>query len=64
MPLPPALLDALPSLACPRCGAALLAREDGAHCAGCRVRWPLVDGVLDFLADPVREAPDEEPRGR
>ncbi len=71
MPLPPALLDALPLLACPRCGGALVsrdardARDAGVECVACAASWPLVDGVLDFLAHPCEDAAEpEEPRDR
>jgi uncharacterized protein YbaR (Trm112 family) len=65
MPLPPALLDALPLLACPRCGGALVARDAGAECSACSASWPVVDGVLDFLAESCEDVADpEDPSGR
>lgn len=64
MPLPPALLDALTLLACPKCGGALRARDPRVECTACAVSWPLLDGVLDFLAEPCEDDGPDEPRER
>jgi uncharacterized protein YbaR (Trm112 family) len=65
MPLPPALLDALPLLACPRCGGALHALDPRVECTACGASWPVADGVLDFLAESCEDDADpEDPSGR
>jgi hypothetical protein len=70
MPIPTALLDALPLLACPRCGGGLAPiaplecagapGRDALECLDCRARWPLVSGVLDCLAEPVEPVPSAD----
>lgn len=39
-------------LACPRCERALTATEGGHGCAGCRVEYPLLDGIPWLFAEP------------
>jgi len=40
------------SLVCPTCRTALVPLDDdpAVECPHCRVGWPVVDGVLDFLS--------------
>lgn len=50
MSLDPRLLALL---ACPSCKSSLSREEDGASlsCARCARRYPIVDGILDFIGD-------------
>lgn len=59
--IPKPLQDAVRDLlACPSCGGALETRPpDDVACAACGRVWPVVEGVLDFLATPVQRAPQE-----
>ena len=37
---------------CPRCRCALRSIDDAVLCTGCGARFPIVDDVIDFLAQP------------
>lgn len=43
-------------LSCPACEGALRAEGDATKCEGCGARYPIVDGVLDFLAPPSHDS--------
>ncbi|MBI2393453.1 MAG: Trm112 family protein [Deltaproteobacteria bacterium] len=52
----PALAEAIAELlACP-CGGALVLEGASAACTACARRFPVRDGVLDFLDDPAPDA--------
>jgi len=45
---PPGLVE---SLACPRCGGALIARESGLGCEGCRAQYPQFGNIFCLVPD-------------
>jgi len=55
--------ELLQILACPRCKGKLRPEREELICDACRLAWPVIDGIPDFLPDSARELPegDSEP---
>ncbi len=53
--------DLLSLLVCPRCKGKLEPMDDGASlvCRGCRLKYPVVDGIPVMLIDEAEELGDE-----
>jgi uncharacterized protein YbaR (Trm112 family) len=49
----PGTADLVDLLACPRCDATLEPSEHGYRCAGCRVDFPMLDGIPWLFAEPA-----------
>ncbi|PTL82341.1 Trm112 family protein [Vitiosangium sp. GDMCC 1.1324] len=45
------------TLACPRCKGPLTLSSDELHCPGCRLAYPIRDGVPELLQDEARPLP-------
>ena len=50
--------ELLQILACPRCKGRLKPVDDDLVCEACRLAWPIVDGIPDFLPDSARVLPE------
>lgn len=51
------------ALACPACGGGLDLDENSAKCRDCAARYPIDNGVLDFLTPPSHDS-DRDEQGR
>ena len=56
MPLAPRLMELL---ACPSCGASLADAGESLTCAGCRLSYPVREGIPVLLADQAIQTGDE-----
>ncbi|MBL7032895.1 MAG: Trm112 family protein [Candidatus Delongbacteria bacterium] len=56
--------ELLQILACPQCHGSLRPEEEDLICDACRLAWPIVDGIPDFMPDSARKVPVGEQGGR
>jgi hypothetical protein len=52
--------ELLQILACPRCHGKLRSQEKDLICDACRLAYPIVNGIPDFLPDSTRKVAEGE----